>query len=234
MLTLEQLYKLGSDIDIDIFDGITLPDDSPIDRNILINTIMEKCGLNIPMYADPNVMRSAITIWSARNQYTFVHVGKILDAVYSPIENKDYYEDITRTGDNSGDASNTITKTDSDQMQTSKTTTHSGTDTTTDEDTTSAYNVSTYQNNNKSVTELEHGEQISDVGSGTVVKNTNSTNTTHTQGAENETTTSHQHGNIGVSTFFDIQRGEYQLIAEYNPYSFIAGLFENELTLYIY
>ena len=234
MLTLEQLYKLGSDIDIDIFDGITLPDDSPINRDILINTIMEKCGLNIPMYADPNVMRSAITIWSARNQYTFAHVGKILNAVYSPIENKDYYEDITRTGDNSGDASNTIVKTDSDQMQTNKTTTHSGTDTTTDEDTTSAYNVSTYQNNNKSVTELAHGEQISDVGTGTVVKNTNSTNTTHTQGAENETTTSHQHGNIGVSTFFDIQRGEYQLISEYNPYSFIAGLFENELTLYIY
>ena len=234
MLTFEQLYKLGSDIDIDIFDGITLPDDSPIDRDILINTIMEKCGLNIPMYADPNVMRSAITIWSARNQYTFEHVGKILNAVYSPIENKDYYEEITRMGNNSGDISNIVVKTDSDQMQTSKTTTHSGKDTTTDEDTTSAYNVSTYQNNNKSVTELAHGEQISDVGSGTVTKNTQSSNTTHNQGAENETTTSHQHGNIGVSTFFDIQRGEYSLIAEYNPYSFIAGLFENELTLYIY
>ena len=234
MLTLEQLYKLGSDIDIDIFDGITLPDDSPIDRDILINTIMEKCGLNIPMYADPNVMRSAITLWSAKNQYTFVHVGKILDAVYSPIENKDYYEEITRIGNNSGDASNVVVKNDSDQMQTSKTTTHSGKDTTTDEDTTSAYNVSTYQNNNKSVTELAHGEQISDVGSGTVTKNTQSSNTTHNQGTENETTTSHQHGNIGVSTFFDIQRGEYQLIAEYNPYTFIAGLFENELTLYIY
>lgn len=234
MLTLEQLYKLGSDIDIDIFDGITLPDDSPIDRNILINTIMEKCGLNIPMYADPNVMRSAITIWSAKNQYTFVHVGKILNAVYSPIENKDYYEEITRMGTNSGDISNVVVKTDSDQMQTNKTTTHSGKDTTTDEDTTSAYNVSTYQNNNKSVTELAHGEQISDVGSGTVTKNTQSSNTTHNQGAEDETTASHQHGNIGVTTFFDIQRGEYQLIAEYNPYSFIAGLFENELTLYIY
>ena len=234
MLTLEQLYKLGSDIDIDIFDGITLPDDSPIDRDILINTIMEKCGLNIPMYADPNVMRSAITIWSARNQYTFVHVGKLLDAVYSPIENKDYYEEITRTGTNNGDISNVVVKNDSDQMQTNKTTTHSGMDTTTDEDTTSAYNASTYQANNKSTTTLAHGEQISDVGSGTVTKNTQSSNTTHNQGAENETTTSHQHGNIGVSTFFDIQRGEYQLIAEYNPYSFIAGLFENELTLYIY
>ena len=95
MLTLEQLYKLGLNVDIDMFEGLNLPEGNPLDRDILINTIIEKCGLNIPIYADPRIMASAITIWSARNQYTFAHVGKIFDAVYSPIENKDYYEDET-------------------------------------------------------------------------------------------------------------------------------------------
>lgn len=234
MLTLEQLYKLGESIDIDIFDGITLPDDSPIDRDILVNTIMEKCGLNIPMYADPNVMRSAITLWSAKNQYTFVHVGKILDAVYSPIENKDYYEQTSRERELTDDTTGSIDKSENTSMTSDKTTIHSGTDTTTDEDTTSAYNVSTYQNNNKSTTTLQHGENIRDAGTASSGKTTDTDTETNKTVNEGETITAHQHGNIGVSTFFDIQRGEYQLIAEYNPYSFIAGLFENELTLYIY
>ena len=97
MLTLGQLIKLGENIGVDIFAGVTLPENNPLDRDTLINTIIEKCGLNIPMYADPYIMASAITLWSARNQYTFEHVGKIFNAVYSPIENKDYYEDISVT-----------------------------------------------------------------------------------------------------------------------------------------
>ena len=59
MLTLVQLYDLGKNVNQDIFSGILLPADSPLDRNILINTIIEHCGLNIPLYADPYIMTSA-------------------------------------------------------------------------------------------------------------------------------------------------------------------------------
>ena len=85
MITLAQLYDLGKTYNIDIFDGISLPEGSPMDVDVLVNTIIMNCGLNIPMYADPKVMQSAITLWSAKNQYTFEHVGKIYAADYSPI-----------------------------------------------------------------------------------------------------------------------------------------------------
>lgn len=250
MLTLEQLIKLGENINVDIFDGLRLPDGSPLDRLTLINTIIMKCGLNVPMYADPSVMASAITVWSAKNQYTFVHVGKIMSADYSPIENKNYiseheiihgrnFTDNTQTTTNKSEQSDNF---NASSVQSSKSNKHTGTDTTTDTMETSAYNETDYQDKDKTTTELEHGEIISENGSGSSSAGGRQSKTTDGTGAsdktvrEDETTkeTAHEHGNIGVSTNFDLQRGEYDLIAGYRPYDFIAGLFENELTLYIY
>jgi hypothetical protein len=250
MLTLGQLINLGKTADIDIFDGLTLPEGSPLDRDTLINTIIEKCGLNIPMYADPFVMASAITLWSARNQYTFEHVGKIFSASYSPIENKDYYEDITIERERDMTDNTTGTSEKSEDLTTggtttaneNKTTAHTGTDKTTEEDTTSASNSSSYQPFNKTETDILHGETITENGTIGTTSNGSSNKTISGTLANDKTidenektgTTSHQHGNIGVSTFFDLQGGEYKLLAEYNPYTFISGLFENELTLFVY
>lgn len=250
MLTLEQLYNLGLNVDIDIFSGLTLPDNNPLDRDILINTIIEKCGLNIPMYADPRIMASAINIWSARNQYTFAHVGKIFNAVYSPIENKDYYEDETigRSRDVTDNTTGSTTKAEnlttnnSTSVTEQKISTHSGTDTTTDENETSAYNASDYQDNNKTTSSLVHGEIISDSGNGSTTGTGSSakqiagsrTDNKTIDEDETTTTTKHQHGNIGITTNNQLQTAEYEMLAIYNPYSFIAGLFENELTLFVY
>ena len=250
MLTLEQLYKLGLNVDIDMFEGLNLPEENPLNRDILINTIIEKCGLNIPMYADPRVMASAITIWSARNQYTFAHVGKIFNAIYSPIENKDYYEDETigRSRDMTDNTTGSNTRAEnlstnnSTTVTEQKISTHSGKDTTTDEAETSAYNASDYQDNNKNTSELQHGEVISDAGNGSTTgtgssaKQIAGNRTDNKTIDEDETTTAtrHQHGNIGISTNNKMQIEEYEMLATYNPYNFIAGLFENELTLFVY
>lgn len=238
MLTLEQLYKLGESQNINIFDALTLPVDSPFNRTTLINTIIMKCGLNYPVYADPYVMKSAIAVWSAKSQYTFEHLGKILTAEYNPIDNKDYYEDTTTTRerDMKDNTSGNTNKTDSSNVSSNKTTSHSGTDTTTDEQTTSAYNTSDYQPDDKTTTEIVHGEVITDGGTGTTSSSSLLNSKTDKTVDEDETitVTTHQRGNIGVTSFFDIQRGEYELMNDYNPYNFIAGLFENELTLCVY
>ena len=242
MLTLAQLYDLGNNVNKDIFEGITLPVDSPLDRDTLVNTIIEKCGLNYPIYADVNVMASAISVWSARSQYTFRHIGKIYDAEYSPIENKNYFteENITRNRDLADDTtgSNTKNETLNSTITEQKISTHSGTDTNTQEDTTSAYNATTYQPEDKSVTTLAHGEVISDSGNGTTgtTKATMGTATNKKTIDEDENTKvlTHEHGNIGISTNNKLQLEEYEQMAAYNPYSFLAGLFENELTLFVY
>lgn len=246
MLTLVQLYNLGLAEHKDIFSGITLPSGSPFDRTLIINSIIEKCGLNFPLYADPIVMESAITLWSAKNQYTFEHLAKILEAKYSPIENKDYYEEsnITHnrtmndntigTNDKTENASGTFEE-GSKQYTAEE---HSGADTT--EDTTSAYNSSTYEPDNKST--LTHGEKVSGsmdntrntVNSGLKTTTASLNNVKNVKEDENTKTVNHSHGNVGITSNVALQLEEYGLMKDYNPYNFIAGLFENELTLFVY
>lgn len=246
MLTLQQLYNLGTSESVNIFEYLNLPVGSPFDKDTVINTILIKCGLNIPMYADPFTMRSAIDIWSKKNQYTFEHIAKIYTAEYSPIENTDKYDSITVDRNRALDDSTAIQNTKKEDIDTSSDTTtngttkHTGTDTNTVEDTISAENVSDYQPNDKTVSTMEHGETIADnnksvtKGESDRTTDINGTTIKDVDEAETTTTTQHTHGNIGVTTNTTLQVEEYKLMADYNPYSFIAGLFENELTLCVY
>lgn len=238
MITLTQLYKLGLSENIDIFDGLKLPRNSPLDRDTIVNVIMEKCGLNIPMYADAEVMHSAITLWSVKNQYTFDHVGKIFIAEYSPIENTDRYDSITVDhGRDLTDNTKTHNGSKEDGSTTSNNTNmHTGTDTTNVEETTSADNADDYQPKDQTDSTNTYNSTITDNGGGTMNKNITADGTVDKTIGEKEKTTTiqHLHGNIGTTTNTMLQSEEYELLAKYNPYNFIAGLFENELTLFIY
>lgn len=246
MLTLTQLYDLGKNVNIDIFEGLILPEGSPLNRDTLINAIIMRCGLNIPSFADPYVMASAITVWSAKNQYTFEHVAKIYKADYSPIENYDRYEDMSTNRDRKMDddtATNNSkfeTMSGNNKVTNDLTQQHSGKDSTVDENTTSAYDANTYQPENKSTSDLTHGEKITDTGTVTtdISQTKSATNTANTgkDVTENEKTTQKNHirGNIGVTTATAMQEAEYDFLGKYNPYEFLSGLFENDLTLYIY
>lgn len=250
MLTLAQLYDLGMDVNIDIYAGIQLPADSPMDRNTLVNTIIMRCGMNIPMYAEPYVMASAISLWSAKNQYTFEHIGKIYEAAYSPIENYDRFEDGTtdRKRDMTDNTTGSNTKNEQANIENAgktvedrKTNTTSN-DNITNENTTSAYNSATYQPDSKSTTSDNRVEGVTEKGNitnnttGNSTKNTTGSNKNDKAVKENELTTNktHMHGNIGISTAMSMEREEYELMKDCNPYDFIAGLFEDQLTLFVY
>ena len=234
MLTLTQLSKLATTEGIDLFEGLQLPSGSPLDRNTIINTILMRCGLNFPNFADPYVMKSAIAVWSAKNQYTFEHVAKIYKADYSPIENYDRYEDMETNRDRTMDDTTKNTGTKTEGVTTSRTTSHSGTDTTTDTMETSAYDSNTYQPADKTTSSLLHGESVTDGGTSTKTTTNNLTNDKDV--TENEKTTQNNHirGNIGVMTATAMESEEYEFVKNYNPYEFIAGLFENDLTLFVY
>lgn len=234
MLTLTQLYNLAASENINLFEGLKLPEGSPLDRDTMINDILMRCGLNYPNFADPYVMKSAIAVWSAKNQYTFEHVAKIYEADYSPIENYDRYEDMNtdRTRGMSDDTESNSTK--NENIISNRNTSHTGTDSTTDTNTVSAYDSSTYQPETQTTSDLEHGENIADNGSSN--KSTTSNSKTEKDVTENENTkqTNHIRGNIGVMTATAMQEAEYELLGKFNPYSFISGLFENDLTLFVY
>ena len=250
MITLMQLYNYAKSENIDLFEGFSLPSDTVMSRDIVINTILERCGMNTPIYADPSVFKSAVTIWSAKNQYTFEHVNKIYIADYSPIENTDRYETITvdHTRDMSDNTKGDSTRNESvngtkhETTKDNKSITNSGTDTTVEEDTTSAYNSGSYQNADRIKTDLTHGAKTTESDTITddstanskknIVGNQNTDKTVNE--SEKTTTTTHTHGNIGVTSNTTLIEEDYSLMANYNPYNFISGLFENELTICIY
>lgn len=234
MLTLTQLSDLANTVNIDLFEGLTLPEGSQLDRTTMINTIIMRCGLNFPNFADPYVMKSAIAVWSAKNQYTFEHVAKIYKADYSPIENYDRYEDMETNRDRTMDDITKNTGTKTEGVTSNRTTSHSGTDITTDTAETSAYDSNTYQPTDKTTSSLQHGESVTDGGNST--KTTTNNLTSDKDVTENEKTTQNNHirGNIGVMTATAMQEAEYELLGKFNPYEFIAGLFENDLTLFVY
>ena len=249
MMTLAQLYDLGLSIHTDIFAGLSLPEGSPLDLELIRNVIMERCGLNTPMYADPITMQSAIRVWSAKNQYTFAHLAKIYEASYSPIENYDRIEENSQehTRELSDKTDTTSKKTENTKVNNNTNTsnkdtvTHSGVDSTTNEDTTSAYNASDYQPEDHTATSITHGEIVTEETSGnTKVDGTSDKGSLGTTNSDKNVTESEKtltnnrmHGNIGV-TAMSMEKEEYELLSTYNPYNFIAEIFENELTLFVY
>lgn len=230
MITLHQLCELGENVGVDIFEGLTLPENSPLDRNTLINSIIEHCGMNIPIYADPRTFYNAVALWSARNQYTFIHVGKIYEADYSPIENKYYIEEVETDHDRK--LSDNTTGTKSESTEANRTVSNSGSDTTTDENVTSAYDENTYQEKDKNIATTDYGRITDD--SENSEKNSESKTDKAVDENENTKTKTFGHGNVGVTSNNALQIEDYDMIGKYNPYTFLCGLFENDLTLFIY
>ena len=68
-----------------IFDNMALPDE--IDAGILIdNLLMEAAELEV-LYADPDVMKAAIEVWSQRRLHTWERMETVLYENYDPFVN---------------------------------------------------------------------------------------------------------------------------------------------------
>ena len=74
-----------------MFDGIVIPDG--VDKDILINTIMDKCRLAEPMYTDEAFLTAKINNFFAKNALVFDNLYKACMSEYNPIYNYDRYED---------------------------------------------------------------------------------------------------------------------------------------------
>lgn len=272
MLNLQQLNTLGLDVNIDIFAGIHVPSEcEKLDENTLKSACFERCGLNIPIYPDPETFAAAVRLWSLKNQYTFIHVDNIMKSEYSPIENVFEDTDMTRKFDGSTDTdtsgshsneSHTTEKLTDDkttlqhgkktELEHGKKVTESGSDDNNTTNTVSAYDSANYQPDNKSENKITYGHVATDSGKDTSTNSgtdtttrnytkktdvsaggTNSGKETQTKDDTEHVTTS-RHGNIGITSANKLQIEEYNMLAAFNPYNFLAEMFEKDLTLYIY
>ena len=199
-----------------LFDGIVLPDG--IEKENLVAEIMKNSGELYPYHQSLEYLKRNINYWFARRLFDF---GRIYDALrmeYSPIENYDRKENITRDYENSGidKASTTL----------GSTTTSTNIGTNDNENKVSAYNESDYTNREKDI--QSHNSTVTNTGSGT--------DTTQTEYGlkRKEVEDVRVHGNIGVTTSQQMIESEMSLRAKYDIYKIIAKEFEREFLVQIY
>ena len=69
----------------DPFSGASVP--APLNIDTVISAIMVRCGLQTPLYGEPDTFRNVTTHWFNTKQWTFEHLIAVIQSEYSPIEN---------------------------------------------------------------------------------------------------------------------------------------------------
>lgn len=203
-----------------LFDGVVVP--SPLDADSVRSAIMLQCGLQTPLYSEPETMAEAIRHWFASRAWTFAHLVKILESEYSPIENTDRYDETTRTITRALDRTDTGSEDESRETESSIETDNE------DINTVSAFNTDDWDNSSKRNT----------AGSTNGNENITGERTTKNIADEDENTldkfTQHMHGNIGVTSNQDMINQELDLLQRFNVYEWIAKEFASDLILQIW
>lgn len=256
MVTLQNLIEF----DNTVLDGLECPEG--LDVNALKSVVKMRLGLCYPTYDEPDVFKSMLTTWSFAHQWNMQHLIKANSVDYAPLENYDRQEDFTDrntggvttndTNTNTANRTDTNTNTANRTFKTDSETTGSGTSetdtTSTNTNTVSAYNASSFQNDNKSdgtgssdTTTKSTGEideTKKETGTYTDQRNTTGTITDarviSVQNNGNVNHTGRAHGNIGVTTTQQMFESEINLMRGYNIYYEICNWIERDLFLQIY
>lgn len=230
------LHPTGSTIDLleadeNLFANLVLPDE--VDRDLVIDTILEKYGMQALMRPDPSYMKKHIGIWSRRKLWTWTKLYNTLNLEYNPIDNTDKYEDYTdtRTTERTtlGETASTSGGTDS---RTENETTSGTRDETVDHDV-SAENASNYQPDSRDTTRGENSESRENTARGTTSLKSNGTNNETENYTDTFKHTLHTHGNIGVTTTQQMIEAERESV-RYNLVEEIAADYQAAFCLDIY
>ena len=202
-LTLIGLYNN----DNTLFDSLTLP--AGIDKTVLVNNILLRSGDFEVLYADPDFLKPAITLWGQKWSRTFEKWQKALAVEYDPLYNYDRREEWVTSEDEATATTGRSTDVGS-----------------TDVGTTSNDNVSAYNSN----TLVPDKQNILTSGSNTV-GNTEMENTSDRD--RNEVRTGRAYGNIGVTTSQQMLQAELD-IASWNLYEHITDIFLSEFIIPVF
>lgn len=230
------LHPTGSTIDLleadaDLFSNMVLPDG--VERDLVIETILEKYGMQALMQPDPSYMKKHIGVWSRRKLWTWTRLYDTLNLEYNPIDNTDKYEDYTdkrateRT--TAGETASTSGGTDS---RTENETTNGTRDETAEHDV-SAENASDYQADSRDTTRGTNSDSRENTARGTTSLKTNGTNSETENYTDTFTHTLHTHGNIGITTTQQMIGAERECV-RYNLVEEIAADYQAAFCLDIY
>lgn len=192
----------------ELFDAVQLPEG--IDKEILIETLMQKSGMLFPAHQQPEMLKLNITNWFKRKQQAFQRMTIALSAEYDPVSNYDRHETWTDTPDvaytKTGGHTNTVANTTANEQTIS----------------TSAYN-----SDSLTPTDQQKGNGSSG-GTDTLTYEDEATTETGTRKHEG-----HISGNIGVTTSQQMITAELEL-RRFDIYDYICALFEEDFLYQVY
>lgn len=237
--TLWGLYQY----DPTLFNNAPIPDG--IDKQILIDTIMDNAGDLFCYYQQPERYKLAITNWFRRHEYGFSRMLLALNKDYDPLENYDRIEDETTTPNITRDRA--LGGVDTNTASGNDTNTASGRDTVTtdmDDNTETTGKVSAFdsddfenreftdnKNNTNGTVDTDYGKTDTTTYGRTDTTTYGRTDTEHETG--NTARTLRAHGNIGTTQNSEMLRNELE-IRRFDLYKTIAQMFEDDLLIQVY
>lgn len=201
------LYNYGNYQNRDLFENMVMPDG--IDRDTLIDTILEQCAEFEIIYTNFDYLQYSIGTWSKRWKRTFTKWAKALEIDYNPLENYDRIEEWE-------EASKGTTDTTGSGKASSKDNASSQSD-----DYVTAYNSDTLHQERRNVAS-SNGEQETDTSNNENIVTEN-----------NGTRKGRTHGNVGVTTSQQMLESELK-IAEFNLIQQITDIFKQEFCILVY
>ena len=183
-ITLLGMHRWMQESDDNLFGELSLPEG--MDATTLINVIMMHGAEFEVLYANPDVMKSMIGVWSDKWFFTFQRWVRALAIDYNPLENYDRMEDWSDAGSKSRNGSSS----ESDNRQTADVASRQ-----------SAINKVNSENRQTAETkQTEQSGEVSESGSSSENTGTQSASQTYND-SEHDSTTEHQVSAYDVSTY---------------------------------
>lgn len=234
-MSIAKLTLIGMwNYDKSILDGLEFED---VDSDNLKNILLMECGEFELLYPDLDFMKSAISLFSQKWKWTVKKWTDALKIEYSPLENYDRFESYggKETVVNNGNETVVNSGNSVNKHEEENSFSRSGSDSNNVENTTSAYNSTTYQPDNKTDNITTYGLKENDKNNvtDTLTPNLTETRTPNLTEVRTPELENHIHGNIGVTTSQQMLKSELDL-ALWNLYENIINLFKAEYCIMTY
>lgn len=184
-----------------------------LDKDTLINSIMDVCGMNEPIYPEIEILQIKVQYFFKKHKEQFdklVYLYSLkYDKDYNPIWNKDGTKTHIETTERSKD--NTVDNLHNSLIN----------DTGEDINQVSAYDSNGFSNDSKTTNTNKRNESGNDKTNGKEIENIKLT------------VEDIEKGNIGVTTTADMINQEIDLQSKFNVYEVIARMFFDELCLHV-
>lgn len=187
-----------------MFDNIIIQPE--LNKEVLINTILDKCALYIPLYTDLPLLTMKINNFFLKYQHTFKKLYEAYIIEYNMIDNYNRKESYTTTDDQK--------VTDNANYSSSTSQTGINSSLVSPDDSNNFVNDTRLESSDKSTLKSEN-------------KVTNTSNNTRKHEF-------HAYGNIGVTTSQQMLQSEIEIQPKLNIYEIIANFFFKEFVLYTY